>query len=77
MIRNGGTRNEIPEEPEIGESGISNLGGWKSAIPHDTAMNVQAIEKVHLNQDNGTEAEAPQSLTILEYLVLDRAGRVL
>ena len=37
-------------------------------------MQVSAVNKDPLNHDNEEEAGAPQSLAILEYLVLDRAG---
>ena len=43
-------------------------------IPSDMEMQVSTVNNAQLDQDNEKEAEAPQSLSTLVYLVLERAG---
>ena len=70
---------EISEESGTEATAISNLGrGGDSEIPSDADIHVSAVNKVRRTHDSEREtstereADVPQSLTILEYIVLDK-----
>ena len=78
MVRMAKPNREISGGSKTEASAISNLGGGNSAIPSDTETQEAKVNKAHQNHDNGREAQAPQALSLLGYLVLCRAvGRIL
>ena len=72
MSRDG--RNEVLEEPNIGESTISNLvDGGDLEITSVNEMQDSAVKKVHRNRENEDGAESPKDRALLQIATLDNA----
>ena len=67
-------QNEISGNLQSGGPLISNVGGGNAEIHPDTEMYILATAKIHRAHKGENEVDVPESLAIVEYLAIGRAG---